>query len=53
MMDPIHVVTLLMAGLAAGYIAGISGLGGGVIFTPILLFHFRAIGVADMPRLSH
>ncbi len=44
-MDPLHLLMLLFAGLAAGYVAGVSGLGGGVIFTPILLFHFRAIGV--------
>jgi hypothetical protein len=44
-MDP-HVLLLIGAGLVAGYVAGLVGVGGGIIFTPVLLFYFRHLGVA-------
>lgn len=38
---------LVAAGLVGGYIAGLTGLGGGIIFAPVFLFHFQSIGVDD------
>lgn len=46
-MEPTHVLLLVSAGLLGGYIAGLTGLGGGIIFAPVLLFHFQSIGVDD------
>lgn len=37
---------LLGSGLAAGYIAGLIGVGGGVIFAPVLFFYFQGIGIS-------
>lgn len=45
-MDLLHVLLLIVAGLGAGYVAGLVGVGGGIIFTPVLLFYFRHLGVA-------
>lgn len=42
----LDVALLVGAGLTAGYIAGLIGLGGGVIFAPVLFFYFSGIGVA-------
>ncbi len=39
------IATLLVAGLAAGFVAGLVGVGGGIIFAPVLLFYFQAAGV--------
>lgn len=44
-MDPLHLLILIGAGLAAGFVAGLIGVGGGIIFAPVLFFHYRAIGV--------
>lgn len=41
-----HLFLLLGAGLVAGFIAGLIGVGGGVIFAPVLFFYYQAIGVA-------
>ncbi|MDI6401416.1 sulfite exporter TauE/SafE family protein [Balneolaceae bacterium ANBcel3] len=41
------IILLIMAGLAAGMVAGLFGLGGGIIFTPVLLLFFQASGVLD------
>ena len=38
---------LLLSGLIAGIIAGIFGLGGGILFTPILFYLFLKSGVTD------
>lgn len=43
-MDPIHVAILVVAGLCGGFIAGLVGVGGGIVFAPILLFYFQATG---------
>ncbi len=45
---------LLGAGAAAGFVAGLVGIGGGVIFTPVLLVYFQQIGTAPalVPRLT-
>ena len=40
------VLLLVGAGLAAGFIAGLVGVGGGVIFAPVLFFYFTHIGVS-------
>ncbi len=40
-----HVVILVLGGLAAGFVAGIIGVGGGIIFAPVLYFYFEAVGV--------
>ena len=46
-MDWTEVALLLATGLSAGFAAGLLGIGGGVIFTPVLLYYFRSIGVAE------
>jgi hypothetical protein len=44
-MELLPLLTLVGAGLAAGFIAGLLGVGGGVIFAPVLFFFFESIGV--------
>src|SRR5690554_2133995 len=44
-MDPLGYLLLVAAGLAAGFIAGLIGVGGGIIFAPVLFFYYQAIGV--------
>ncbi len=39
------VIWLVLAGAAGGFMAGLLGIGGGVIFAPVLLFAFGALGV--------
>jgi uncharacterized membrane protein YfcA len=36
---------LLVAGSAGGFVGGLVGVGGGVIFAPVLLFYYQGIGV--------
>lgn len=43
----IEIVTLLLLGIIAGIIAGLFGLGGGILFTPILFVVFSDAGVSD------
>ncbi|MEM1054791.1 MAG: sulfite exporter TauE/SafE family protein [Bacteroidota bacterium] len=38
---------LVAAGALGGFIAGLVGVGGGIIFTPVLLFTFRGLGIED------
>lgn len=38
---------LVAAGLLGGFVAGLIGIGGGIIFAPVLLLYFRSIGVPD------
>jgi uncharacterized membrane protein YfcA len=45
-MTLIHAAILVGAGLAGGFIAGVIGVGGGIIFAPVLFFYFRAIDIA-------
>lgn len=40
-------VILLIVGAVAGLIAGLFGLGGGILFAPVLLFLFQSAGVPD------
>lgn len=42
-----HGLILISGGLAAGFLAGIIGVGGGIIFAPVLYFYFDAVGVDD------
>lgn len=53
-MEWMHVALLLGAGLGAGFIAGLIGVGGGVVFTPVLLFYFQHIGIPPeiVPELT-
>ena len=47
-MDIVSVVLLLVAGGIAGFLAGLFGIGGGIILVPILLFYFNSIGVSSL-----
>lgn len=40
-------IILLICGLAAGILAGLFGVGGGILFTPVLYFLFNAVNAAD------
>lgn len=44
-MEWIDVLMLFVAGSAAGFVGGLLGVGGGLIFTPVLFFHFESIGI--------
>lgn len=46
-MDPVSILILAAAGLAGGFVAGLLGVGGGIIFAPVLLFFYQGIDVAD------
>ncbi|WP_457652936.1 sulfite exporter TauE/SafE family protein [Rhodocaloribacter sp.] len=41
-----QVLVLVGAGLAGGFLGGLIGVGGGIIFTPVLFFYFQGLGVA-------
>ena len=38
---------MIAAGAVGGFVAGLIGVGGGVIFGPVLLFTFAALGITD------
>lgn len=44
-MELTHVLILVGAGLAGGAVAGMIGVGGGIIFAPVLFFFYRGAGV--------
>ena len=46
-MAPDQILILLACGALAGFVAGVIGIGGGVIFAPVLFFYFQAVGVAS------
>ena len=46
-MTPSILALLIAAGAIGGFIAGLVGVGGGIIFTPVLLFTFRGLGIED------
>lgn len=46
-MEVIHILILISAGIGGGFIAGLIGVGGGVVFAPVLFFYFSAIGLPD------
>lgn len=41
-----QLLLLIGAGLGAGFIGGLVGVGGGIIFAPVLFFYFESIGIA-------
>ncbi len=45
---------LILAGLIGGFLAGLIGVGGGIVFAPVLFFYFQAAGVdpAVLPPLT-
>lgn len=45
-MTPVEILVLLGAGAVGGFVAGLVGVGGGVIFAPVLLVYFESTGVA-------
>lgn len=44
-MGVIEIFILIAAGLATGFLVGLVGVGGGIIFAPVLLFYYKSIGV--------
>lgn len=42
-----EIVLLLIAGAVGGFIAGLVGVGGGIIFGPVLFFFFQSQGIQD------
>jgi uncharacterized membrane protein YfcA len=45
-MPPLDLV-LVLAGLIGGFVAGLIGIGGGIVFAPVLVLYFQSAGVAD------
>lgn len=46
-MDPLAALLLVAAGLLGGFLAGLVGIGGGIIYGPVLLFFYRGLGLED------
>jgi uncharacterized membrane protein YfcA len=46
-MDLITIAILLAAGAIGGFVAGLIGVGGGIIFGPVLFYTLRAAGIDD------
>ena len=55
LLDPAHIallsVALIIAGAFAGFIAGLLGVGGGIVVVPALFFIFSALGVSEAVRM--
>ncbi|GAB5410009.1 MAG: sulfite exporter TauE/SafE family protein [Balneolaceae bacterium] len=47
-----ELIFLLLIGLIAGIIAGLMGIGGGIIFTPVLFFLFEEAGIENSVQWS-
>ena len=45
-MEWMHAVVLIGAGLGTGLLVGLVGVGGGIVFAPILLYYFQSVGAA-------
>lgn len=48
-LDPLNIVILMVAGAGGGFIAGLVGVGGGIVFAPVLFFFFQSSGSAAVP----
>ncbi len=46
------IVGVLIAGFAAGFAAGLFGIGGGIVTVPVLYAVYQSLGVADGPSLK-
>ena len=46
-MDLAYVLILVAAGACGGFVAGLVGVGGGIIFAPVLFFFFQSTGIPD------
>lgn len=42
-----HLLLLIAAGAAGGFLVGLVGVGGGVVYVPVLLLSFASLGIAD------
>jgi hypothetical protein len=53
-MEWTQIIMLVAAGGVAGFVAGLIGVGGGIIFTPVLALFFASLGVGDalIPKLA-
>jgi uncharacterized membrane protein YfcA len=47
-MDIVAAVLLALAGLIAGYLTGVFGIGGGIVLVPVLLYYCRSAGVSSL-----
>jgi hypothetical protein len=47
-MDVLAAVLLAIAGLIAGFLAGVFGIGGGIVLVPVLLYYLHATGVSSL-----
>jgi len=45
-MEWTQALLLIGAGLAGGFVGGLVGVGGGIIFAPVLFFYYQGLGVA-------
>ena len=47
MVDWVQIILLLVFGMAGGFLAGLLGIGGGIIYVFVLRYYFRSIGLDD------
>ena len=46
-MDLFSIALLVVAGAVGGFVAGLIGVGGGIIFGPVLFYYLRSAGIED------